>query len=284
MTRHARWTPLGAVLAILLLASAAAAQSIVGRVVHDATDQVLEGVHVTLLDGDGERLAEAFTDAAGAFGLPVPRAGTWRIRAALIGFADVESQPVKVTEDERVRLEVRMDVEAVALDPVIVTSRTSSQRPAIRDFYDRVQQGRHSGLGQYVTRDEVERQSPWRPTDLLRSINGVRVVSHSRGPGSFNAVRMSRGCVPSIYVDGMQINRFGAGTAPLDEYVTASAIEGIEVYRGAGRTVSRYQDDRGCGLILVWTRRHADSAEGKPLSLGRLAAGAGVVLGLLLLR
>lgn len=284
MTRQLRRTPFIAFLALALGASATAAQSIVGRTVHDPTGQALEGVHITLLDDRGERHSETFTDATGTFGIPVPHPGSWRVRAELIGFAAVESEPVAVTEDERVRLEIRMAVEAVPLDPVIVTSRTSNQRPTIRDFYDRVEQGRHSGLGQYVTREDVERQSPWRPSDLLRSISGVRVVTRTRGPGSFNEVRMSRGCVPSIYVDGMQINRFGAGTAPLDEYVTASAIEGVEIYRGAGRTVSRYHDDRGCGLILVWTRRHADATEARPLSLGRLAAGAGVVIGLLLLR
>jgi hypothetical protein len=35
----------------------------------------------------------------------------------------------------------------------------------------------------------------------------------------------------------------------VDDYVAPRSIEGIEVYRGAGRTVGHFHDPRGCGMV-----------------------------------
>ena len=279
-----RTTPQHAVLVALglwLAASTAAAQSLSGRVLNDASGNPLEGVHVVLTDTVGRNFGETFTNEMGAFRLVVPRAGSWVVAADLIGYGSIESDPVEVGADERVVLEVRMAVEAVAMEPVVVTSRVSHMNADIQAFYDRVERGRMFGLGRFVTREDIEREVPSEPSDLLRTMPGVRIVRRGTPYGSGSGIQMASGCIPAIYVDGTQINRFRASD-DLDDFVAASAIEGIEVYRGAGQQVGRFFDERGCGLILVWTRR--GTTEGSPFTWTRFVIGTSLLLGILFLR
>ncbi len=51
-----------------------------------------------------------------------------------------------------------------------------------------------------------------------------------------------------LYVDGREL-RYGR----LDEYLSVTEIEGIEVYRGRAAP-STYRGTWGCGAILVWRR------------------------------
>lgn len=266
---------------LCLAASTAAAQSLTGRVVADPDGEALESVHVVLLDAEGGTADEVFTDTAGSFMLEVPEVGTWRLRAEVIGYATVVSAPVAVGPGETVTVQVRMGVEAVSVDPVVVTGRVSSLSPDIQEFYDRVRAGRTSGFGRFVTREDVDRSAATEPSDLLRSMAGVRVVRLSGRARSGSAITMSSGCVPAIFVDGTQINRVSGMADFLDDFVTAGNIEGIEVYRGAGQQVDRFHDSRGCGLVLVWTRR--GSTDGRPFSWARLGAAAALLLGFLVL-
>lgn len=268
-------------LGLWLAASTAAAQSLSGRVLNDASGNPLEGVHVVLLDTEGRTFGETFSDEMGAFRLVVPRAGSWVVAADLIGYGPIESDPVEVAADERLILEIRMGVEAILMDPVVVTSRISHMNADIQAFYNRVERGRTSGIGRFVTRDDIEREVPSEPSDLLRTMPGVRIVRRGTPYGSGAGIQMSSGCVPAIYVDGTQINRFRASD-DLDDFVAASAIEGIEVYRGAGQQVGRFFDERGCGLILVWTRR--GTTEGSPFTWSRFLIGTSILLGILFLR
>lgn len=266
-------------LAFCLAAAPTAAQSFRGQVVDDNTGAPLEGVHVVLLDHDEVVSAEVFTNEDGEFAMTAPRAGAWIVAADLIGHGSIGSAPIEVADGERLTLEIRMSVEAIPLEPVVVTSRRTHFNPDIDDFYQRVERGERFGIGRFITREDVELRMSARPSDLLRTVPGVRVVPAGRG--SINVIQLARGCTPAIYVDGMQINHTGANMA-LDELVTTSSIEGIEVYRGAAQSAGRYYDSRGCGLILVWTQR--GTTEGKPLTWGRVLAVAGIVLGVFLIR
>lgn len=272
VTRPRRFVPLA--VGLCLAATPAAAQELSGRVLDHATGAPLTDVRVTLLDAERRARAETLTDTLGAFTLDVPRAGRWIVVAEVLGYGTTASEPVAVAPTERVELEIRMAVEPIPVEPVVVTGRASYGHGDIRRFYDRVERGRMSGFGQFVTRTEVERTMPFEPTDLLRMMAGVRVTTGSR-PGAGGSISMTRGCVPAIYVDGTQINRSLIGSS-LDDFVAANDIEGIEVYRGGAQHVPGYHDDRGCGLVLVWTRR--GSPDGRPFSWTRLLIGAGLVL------
>lgn len=266
---------------LLLAASPGLAQNLNGRVLNDASGHPLESVHVVLVDTAGRSVGETFTNDMGWFRLVVPEAGAWVVAADLIGYGSVQSEPLEIGLDDRLTLEIRMAVEAVPVDPVVVTSRRSYMNGDLQAFYDRVERGKLSGLGRFVTREDIERSVPSEPSDLLRTMPGVRVVRRGTAYGSGSAIQMTGGCIPAIFVDGIQINRVRASD-DLDDFVAASAIEGIEVYRGAGQQVGRFHDSRGCGLILVWTRR--GSLDGKAFTWTRFLIGASLILGIFLLR
>jgi hypothetical protein len=273
-----------ATLVALLAPGPLVAQEVVGRVLDPTSGAGLAGAHVTLLDPaspDAGPRATALADSTGRFHLQVPHAGSWVVRADLLGYGRAASRPVVVTPEERVEVEIRMAVRPIPVEPVTVVSRTPHVSADIQAFYARAEAGRQTGIGDFITRAEIDRMSATEPSDLIRRLPGVRVVTPNGHTGTPTVVRFTRGCVPAIYVDGSQVNQYRIRDT-LDEFVVASNIEGIEVYRGAGHKVGGFYDDRGCGLILVWTRH--GTREGPEFTWGRFLMGASLVLGVLLIR
>lgn len=274
---------LAAALALAALAAptpiAGQEQSITGVVLEDGTDRPLAGALLVLVAERGESISETVADDSGAFRIEVPEPGLFSIRGSLIGYASIASEPLAVRAGENVTVEVRMAVEAVPIAPLVVRSRVGTLDSQLSGFYSRMTRGRRSGQGHFIDRDDVERMGPLQSTDLLRTAPGVQVVRGRQGYGQ--GVRMTGGCVPAIFVDGSQVNRYPMTNTSLDDVVAAFSIEGVEVYRGASSAVAHYHDPGGCGLILVWTRR--GTASDQPWSWKKFLAGLGLVAGLLLL-
>lgn len=263
-------------LAPLLAPGAASAQSLSGVVVENGTRRHLAGVQLLLLDADGRTRAETISDDSGGFHIQAPEPGRYVITGGLIGFATIRSDLLELGRGEELLVEIVMDVEAVPLAPLVVTGRNSDMNPQIAEFYDRLERGRRTGIGHFISREQIERAAPLESTDLLRTVPGVRVVQARGGRGA--GLRMSGGCIPAIYVDGMQVNRPPLTGTSLDDMVSAFSIEGIEIYRGASAQQGSYYDPGGCGLVLVWTRRGSDS--GAPWSWRRFFAATGLVAAL----
>lgn len=270
-------------LALAALAAAAprpaSAQTIMGVVVEHGTERRIPGVALLLIDDRGETRAETLADDSGAFILSAPEPGTFVVAAEMIGLASIRSGPLDLDPGEELVVEVRMAIEAVALDPLVVTSRKQTMGHQLAGFHDRMARGRRSGFGHFIDREEVDRMMPLESTDLLRTAPGVRVSPGRAGRGA--GLSMSGGCIPAIYVDGMQVNRSPMRNVSLDEIVPAMALEGIEVYRGPSAQQSSYYDPNGCGLILVWTRR--GEATGEPWSWTRFFAASGLITAIFLL-
>lgn len=266
-------------LALLLAAGPVPAQQVTGVVVDHPAGAPLRNVHVTLLDLEQRQYDGVLTDSLGRFTLSPPAAGSWLVRAEHLGYTTTRSEPVSVSPGERVRIEIRLSTQPISVEPVVVVGRSPEGNADIEAFYDRVRYGRRTGLGTFVTRAEIEKSAALEPSDLLRRVPGVQVVARSGRVGSTSRIRV-RGCRPTVYVDGMPINHPGI-TGSLDELVPLTDIEGIEVYRGVGRTVDGYHDPNGCGLILVWTRR--GTSDGPDSSWVRFLIGTALLLSVLFL-
>jgi hypothetical protein len=128
--------------------------------------------------------------------------------------------------------------------PGVTVTAPASRGPRYADFERRQKTGR----GQYLTREQIQRQGMNSLHETLRTLRGVNVECGGGG-GCF--VKMSRApmrCLPDWWVDERLDNFFGPKT-PLQD------IEALEVYSGpsdvpgefAGRTA-------GCGVIVIWTR------------------------------
>jgi hypothetical protein len=250
------------------------AQVVAGTVLEETTGRYLVGARVTLLDAQDVVHATELADSLGQFALQVPRAGSWILSVQLLGYEPLVTEAIPVDPAEMVVVEITLAVDAIPLEPLVVKTRRSMRSPDIQAFYDRRDRAGRSGFGNFVARDEIERGGATRPTDLVRSMAGVRIV---RGvPGRGAGIRMAGGCVPAIFIDGMRINRVSLHDS-LDDYVTTLDIEGIEVYRGPTSQVGALHDPSGCGLVAVWTRRgepHPGSGIGwrKMLTVGAILA------------
>lgn len=227
------------------------AQGVTGKVVEARTDRAVEGVEISILNADAQVVAQAVSDAEGHFAVRLRPPGSWAVAVRHVGYSPIQSELFEIEPGEWVAVQVSLDPRAILLDPIVVTGRRSSWSPAVREFYERRDGARRSGFGRFIAREDIERLAPFQPTDLLRTVAGVRVV-----PGrtsSAQGLRMTAGCVPAIFIDGMRINR-SRPQESLDNYVSVMDIEGIEVYRGPSSQVGSLHDPSGCGLVLVWTR------------------------------
>jgi len=64
-------------------------------------------------------------------------------------------------------------------------------------------------------------------------------------------------CGPTVYLDGMLMERGGQGSesAFVDRIVRPSEIAGIEVYTSGATTPLQYKGmGSECGVIVIWTR------------------------------
>jgi hypothetical protein len=240
-----------AAIAIALAPASIAAQTITGTILDAATNRPVDAAEILLHGEDEAIVARAQSDAAGRFTIHPPAAGAWVLTVRRIGFTTIVSDPLQLQAGDWVTVDVILATDAIALDPIVVTARRSIRSPDVQRFYDRRDLAARSGIGHFIVRDEIERLSPQRPTDLLRGMPGLRVVRGQSGRGE--GIRMASGCIPAIYVDGMPLNRMQR-TDSVDDFVAVLDLEGIEIYRGATSRVAQYHDPTGCGLILVWTR------------------------------
>lgn len=141
------------------------------------------------------------------------------------------------------------------LDTVTVTESSVRERN-MSDFHER----RRSGVGAYLTPEDVAR---WRPTvtsDLFRMVPGLRVERTPYGDteiqrrGTFDEP-----CAPGVYIDGVYMRDLGA--AAIDTWVNPNEIAGIEIYTGPGVPAQFTIGMEGggldrqiCGSIVIWTK------------------------------
>lgn len=252
--------------AVVISAAGAMAQvrgevRIGGTVIDDESAAPIPGVRLELLNRRGSVLARSITGDDGSFRFVVPQHGAYRFRADRIGY-QVTTTPALWTEDhDTVRVEIRLDPDAVLLAPLEVTawSRRVRPSPVTEGFRDRL----GSGIGHFFTREDIERRRPALVTDLLASVPGVHLQSSGRGmQRQVLMTRRGEHCPAQIFVDGFLLNGSSRATADadftLDDAVSPAVVEGIEVYQGLSTIPAQFLNpDARCGAVVVWTRRGA---------------------------
>ncbi len=251
-------------------------QAIAGKVVEDSTHTPIAGATVSVLSLSGEALGGARSDSAGAFRVSLDSAGHYRLRVEQPGYRTVTSDSVSLDEDEVLTVELRLARQAIPLEPLVVTARVDRR---ITAFYERV---RKSGWGHFLTRADIERRLGQRPSELIRLMPGVRIMSvapcrtclaenvlflRGVGPGGSNQ------CAPTVYIDGMEVRQ--DALSPLDALLITDTLEGVEVYTEPATAPMEFAAAaRNCGVVAFWTR----PPTGK-FSWKKLVIGFGIALG-----
>lgn len=251
------------VLAGLVAPSVSSAQSIIGTVLADPIGERIPNVNVTLFDADGVAVRTAMSDTAGVFRIRAPGEGRYTLRADHLGYATVVTEPLELGAAEAVRITISMSVDAVPLEPLVVTERRRYPSSRIQEFHERAEEAERTGMGRIVTRGEIERLRP-----TLRTLMATMPVGYSP---------LGR-CEPRIFLDGLDLGLGADAIEHVDRMTHWEDIEGIEIYRGVVQIPTTYYKG-DCAAVLVWTRADATTR----FSWRRLSVLGGFLLLVLLL-
>lgn len=235
---------------------------VVGRVIDDLTEHPLSLTHVSLRAPDGSLIGERESTETGTFEFQVRGVGAIRLTVERYGYQANTTPLLYFDARKFFQVEIRMDPEAILLAPLEVIAWSARPENALHEAFKRRVE---TGMGVYITRDQVEARKPLLVTDLLREIPGLEF--ETSGYGNRPSVRMIRAagmrCSTQIFVDGFLVNRrvftpgsFEAADVSIDDYVSPGSVEGIEVYRGLSTVPPEFLNpDADCGVIAIWTRR-----------------------------
>jgi hypothetical protein len=251
------------VASVFALAAAAPtqAQVLYGRVTDASDGANVAAALISALDGAGSTVASTISGTDGRFDLPLPAAGSYRVHVSRIGFRTGMSPVVAVGAGERIGVDLALRADAVELEAVEAQARVT---PPFRDarargFYDRMD----TGMGRFMTREQILARNAPVTSALLRSIPGVQMgglrstglrLGGNAGRAGGRGYGTLLGCRPSLYIDGfLKVLRPGQR---VDDLVEPSEIWGIEVYRRGSDIPSelpRQDMIRNCGAIVIWT-------------------------------
>jgi hypothetical protein len=276
---------------LVLAASAAHAQTLVVRVRDGSTQRPIEGAEVEVLGTDSVRLARVISDSAGLVHARLQRSGPFAVAVSHLGYLTYRSTAVPLEEGESIELEVRLGRNAIPLEPLVVVTRARLST-RLAGYRERLQRG---SFGSFITREEIERRPTATVTDLIRPMAGVTIVDVARGARPDHLARLiaMRGlrsgevpgageanhCLPSVLVDGVRVEQ--SVDFPIDDFIRANELEGIEIYSSAGQVPVQYQQTGrvACGAVLLWTRA-GQPGEGRSGWL-RWAVGLGAFAGII---
>lgn len=199
-----------------------------------------------------------FTNRAGRFRITDVTPGHYVLIVRRLGFRPI-SQVIEVLPNDTMNLSYTLEPgPRVALDTVRVTATRMTRD--LQEFEER----RARGLGEFLTREQIERRGSVELPTLMRGFRGVALASDpTKGKGVTEEIAYNRrdfgnflssgagACPMQVFIDGTPMPRaFDLSLGPLP-----SEIAGIEVYGGPSSAPARFSGaDRSCGMILIWTR------------------------------
>jgi len=156
----------------------------------------------------------------------------------------------------------------VALAGVEARSAARSSALDLQGFYAR----RQRGGGVFLTDSALQMRQAGRLSDVLRRVEGVRLVRYSAegqqrtmGEDSYRiasgraSTSISRAdwCWMDVYLDGQLVQTHDRpGEARDLDGLSLRDVTAVEVYRGAAEVPTEYRGSTSaCGIILIWTRR-----------------------------
>jgi TonB-linked SusC/RagA family outer membrane protein len=242
------------------------AGSIRGRVVEAGSMRPLSGVQV-YIPGSGRG---ALTDDAGVFVMVGVPAGTYTLRADMLGFAPIE-RSVTVQDNQVADVEFALTTTAIAFDEIVVTGTPGAVSK--RTLGNAITTINAAEVTQKVTNATV--------TELLQAkATGVSVLPGGGTPGAGSSIRI-RGTgslvgntSPVIYVDGVRVHSGAQGSfwnswrsqrpgepsagagqeAVALDMLNPEDIESIEVIKGPA-AATLYGAEAANGVIQIITKK-----------------------------
>jgi hypothetical protein len=226
--------------------------SLAGIVSDVATGQPLAQVSVRLLDSG----QEALTNARGEFALGDVPPGRQVLEFDHFLYGR-QNESLELDPGSVLSISVSLAAGAIELDPLVVTVE-SRPLPGGRGFAARLE----SGIGFFLTEEQITRLQPIRITDLFNAVPGLTVACGDPSVlGSGCRVQFERAraldvsghervCPVQYFLDGSSVS------AEFAETLRPQDIRGIEVYNGLSEVPPEFRrgPDTRCGVIAVWLK------------------------------
>lgn len=217
-----------------------------GRVrgkVAGANQRAIGDAHVTVW-GTG---VETTTNPDGEFALTSLPTGTHTLEVRALGFSP--AQVVIDIKDAQASADVELAPIGVTLDTIRVTAQRAYTSQRILD----IERRQRSGMGQVLLAEDIDKRNPFRMSDLLRTMRGVRMVP---GPFFDDVVlmrdKLGNGyCEPQFIVDNMRV-AIGPNF-PIDVMVPMRDVVAVEVYSTI--VPADFFSSNNCGVVAITTGR-----------------------------
>ena len=225
---------------LMMIAPAAAAQSLTGRVVDAVTQEPLPGANVAVLAPDGSVIAGTATGLDGRYEIEVVPAGTYHVRASFIGYEPRVRTDVVVQSSRPTYLVFELREAAFQTDEVVVQASLFDEAP-------------DAPVSVQTLGAEEIRRTPGGQNDISRSLLALPGVSSAVDTRNDLLVRGGGPSENAYFVDGIeipQINHFatqGAAGGGLG-LLNVDFIREATFYTG-GFPV-RYGDAASSGLVI----------------------------------
>ncbi|HEY3221577.1 MAG TPA: carboxypeptidase-like regulatory domain-containing protein [Gemmatimonadales bacterium] len=244
----------GWLLAVGILPASLAAQvdttaAISGRAISAYNGKSLVGVMIALPSAH----KFSVSDSNGVFRLAGLPTGQQKVRVAYEGRETAEYE-FGLKSHRTKRLTVVLDVDAVDLAPVVVTTRfPDADWRDLGGFYARRRM--YGGWGRFYTREDIER---WHVISLESLLAREGIMTRCMGSCLPTRFGIDGVCTVAVSVDGMPFWDYDYANIPIDE------VAGVEVYRNDTFTPLELQSTlrrvdltsgrRNCGAVQIWTR------------------------------
>ncbi|MEM7415073.1 MAG: carboxypeptidase-like regulatory domain-containing protein [Gemmatimonadota bacterium] len=255
------------------------AQVVQGVVLTADSGEPVSGARLLLRDPDGVIRAGMISSDRGRFELRADLAGMLRLEVSHIGYADWRTAAFALGTGQTLDVEVKLGIEAIPLEPIVVVARRSTGVSRTAQFLQRMNDPARVG-GYFIPEEDIESRPASLASTLVVGTPGMSVRLASSAAGLERNVIMAGECQAQAFVDGIRVQQ--GGGASVDDVVTVDRLAGVEMYPRALGAPSQYVDTHNprCGVVLYWTRE-AESSEATSWGRGRIAVGIGIVAGLI---
>ena len=212
-----------------------------GTVVSATGSRPLAGARVGIVRGPQTR-----TDDRGMWTLTGVPTGTRMLDVRALAHYPI-TMPVDVVDGA-----APVRVAMVTLESVLETVRISAKKNGTSSLLDFLARKRSGGAGRFITAEDIAVRNPLNTSDLLRGTSGVYLENDPSGQ-EIITMRGNGGahCGPRIYLNTQPLR--GITNGELNNLLRPRDLIGIEVYTAA-TAPAMYQDQNGCGTIVLTTR------------------------------
>jgi len=232
---------------VLMSPGAAPTGRIVGTVIDSMTTYPVAWAEVVV---NGETMA--LTNLGGFFEIPSAQLvwGSNLLRVRRMGYAPLDAEIWTAAQEPSFSFEIILIPLALPMAEIVVEGeRTIYHFGQVRGFVRRSR----TGLGRYITRQDIEKKQPLVITDLIARVPGIYVTPI--GTGSQIRIMRGGGCMPELFIDRVRLTAL-AYDFDINDMVTPGDVEGVEIYKGAATTPFEFNmTGRACGAVVIWTRR-----------------------------